>query len=58
MKFFFSLDNKWNFIKDEVQSGRIRMKYVSTEYQLADILTKGLAKGRFNFLKDKLSLRV
>jgi len=49
---------EFHFIKDEVQSDRIRMEYVSTEYQLADILTKGLAKGRFNFLKDKLSLRV
>lgn len=51
------IDNKWNFIKDEVQSGRIEMKYVSTEYQLADILTKGLAKKRFNFIKEQLSLR-
>lgn len=52
------IDNKWNFVKDEIQSGRIQMKYVSTEYQLADILTKGLAKNRFNLLKELLSLRV
>lgn len=51
------IDNKWNFVKDEVQSGRVIMKYVPTEYRLADILTKGLARGRFNFIKMLLRLR-
>lgn len=52
------IDNKWNFAKDEIQSGRIQMKYISTEYQLADIMTKGLAPNHFNLLKELLSLRV
>lgn len=46
------IDNKWNFIRDEVQSGRVKMKYMSTEYQLADILTKGLPKDGSLFLKN------
>lgn len=52
------IDNKWNFAKEEIQSGRVKMKYVPSEYQLADILIKGLVRGRFNFLKELLSLRV
>lgn len=50
------IDNKWNFVKEEIQSGRIRMECIPSEVQLADILTKGVPRRRFKSLKDLLSL--
>lgn len=50
------IDNKYHFVKDEVGSGRVTMEYVSTEEQLADLLTKALPKGAFIKFRDLLGL--
>jgi len=39
------IENKWNFVKNEVQNGNIELYYVPSKEQLADLLTKSLAKG-------------
>ena len=38
-------------------SGELKVQYVPTEYQCADILTKALASSRFDFLRSKLTLQ-
>jgi hypothetical protein len=43
-----------HFIRKKVEDKEIEPVYVPTEEQVADILTKGLTKDRFWFLKNKL----
>lgn len=50
------IDNKYHFVKDEVESGRVIMEYVSTEEQLADLLTKALPRRVFVKFRDLLGL--
>ena len=38
------IDTKWHFIRDCIESKRIMLKYISTEHQEADVLTKPLAR--------------
>ncbi|CAN1150187.1 Copia protein [Linum perenne] len=44
------------YIKENLDSGMICIPYIPTTDQVADIFTKGLFKGQFNYLKDKLTL--
>lgn len=50
------IDNKWNFVKEEVQCGNIELNYVPSKEQLADLLTKNLSKGTLNILKNQLNI--
>lgn len=43
-------------IRERIESGLVQLKYVSTETQLADIFTKGLAAPRMQFLLSKLGI--
>ena len=45
-----------HFIRNELKRGVISLPHVSTEFQLADILTKSLPRPRHQFLVDKLML--
>jgi hypothetical protein len=45
---------KINFIQQEVLSGSIEVKYINTDHQIADILTKPLANAKFSQLKKVL----
>ncbi|GJX69174.1 hypothetical protein Tco_0304901 [Tanacetum coccineum] len=45
-----------HFIKEHVENGVIELYFVNTEYQLADIFTKALAKERIEFLINKLGM--
>ena len=38
------IDIRYHFIRERVASGEVELKYVATEHQLADLLTKGLPK--------------
>ncbi|KAH9745876.1 retrovirus-related pol polyprotein from transposon RE1 [Citrus sinensis] len=46
----------FHFIREQVQSGAIRVAHVSSADQLADALTKALPRPRFLQLKDKIGL--
>ncbi|CAJ2664376.1 unnamed protein product [Trifolium pratense] len=46
----------YHFVRENVQRGRFRVSFVSTNDQLADILTKPLLRPRFEFLLSKLHL--
>ncbi|GJT08411.1 hypothetical protein Tco_0842873 [Tanacetum coccineum] len=44
------IDIRHHFIKEQVENGVVELYFVRTEYQLADIFTKPLARERFEFL--------
>lgn len=46
----------FHFVREQVQKGLLRVAYVSTEDQLADVLTKPLLRQRFAILVRKLGL--
>ena len=46
----------FHFIRDQVQSGSLRVAHVSSSDQLADALTKPLSRSLFHSLKDKIGL--
>ncbi|GKD97619.1 hypothetical protein Tco_1381516 [Tanacetum coccineum] len=52
-----SIDVCCHFIKEQVENGIVKLYFVRTEYQLADIFTEPLQRERFNFLIEKLSMR-
>ena len=50
------IDTRYHFIRDYVADGRVVIKHVKTEDQLANILTKSL--GRVNFVELSAIIRV
>ena len=46
----------YHFIRDQVQSGALRVTHVSSNDQLADVLTKPLPHTCFQLLKAKIGL--
>ncbi|GJV64397.1 retrovirus-related pol polyprotein from transposon TNT 1-94 [Tanacetum coccineum] len=51
------IDIIFHFIKEHVENEVIKLYFVNTEYQLADIFTKPLARERIEFLIHKLGMR-
>jgi hypothetical protein len=46
----------YHFIRDQVQSGQLRVIHVSSADQLADLLTKPLSTSTFQLFRDKIGL--
>jgi hypothetical protein len=46
----------YHFIRDRIQKGVVKIRYVSTDEKVTDILTKPLEKGNFVFFKDRLGV--
>ncbi|GJW54580.1 hypothetical protein Tco_0098665 [Tanacetum coccineum] len=51
------IDIIFHFINEHVENGVIKLYFVNTEYQLADIFTKALGRNRIEFLINKLGMR-
>ncbi|GJY05687.1 hypothetical protein Tco_0371627 [Tanacetum coccineum] len=51
------IDIKHHFIKEQLKNGVVELYFVRTEYQLAYIFTKPLARERLEFLINKLGMR-
>nr|GEW71269.1 retrotransposon protein, putative, unclassified [Tanacetum cinerariifolium]GEW72572.1 retrotransposon protein, putative, unclassified [Tanacetum cinerariifolium] len=51
------IDIEYHFIKEHVENGVIKLYFVNTEYQLADLFTKALGRDRIEFLINKLGMR-
>ncbi|GKE52367.1 retrovirus-related pol polyprotein from transposon TNT 1-94 [Tanacetum coccineum] len=51
------IDIKFHFIKEHVENEVIELYFVNTEYQLADIFTKGLGREIIEFLINKLGMQ-
>ena len=47
---------RYHNIQDMVQKGVVKLKYVPTEEQVADVLTKPLSHVKFEYFRDKLGV--
>lgn len=47
---------KYNFLKDKVEAKEVKLVYVNTKEQIADIFTKPLSKESFEYLWDMLGV--
>jgi len=45
-----------DFIRDMVQRGAVKLQYISTNEQIADILTKPLSMVKVVYFRDKLGV--
>nr|GEU93827.1 hypothetical protein [Tanacetum cinerariifolium]GEV00579.1 hypothetical protein [Tanacetum cinerariifolium] len=52
-----NIDIRYHFIKEHVENGVIKLYFVNTEYQLANIFTKALGRERIKFFINKLGMR-
>jgi hypothetical protein len=52
------VDIKYHYVQDEVQNKRIRLQWIPTSEQLADILTKSLGGPLHKQLRSQLLVRV
>ena len=50
------IEIRYHFIRDYVQRGVVHLQYVSTDEQVADILTKALGRGKHVYFRDKLGV--
>jgi hypothetical protein len=48
--------SRWTIIRECVEHGDIHLEFVGTQDQLVDILTKSLAKVRFQELRGRMGL--
>ena len=48
------IEIKYQYIRDMVQRGAVKLQYVATDEQIDDVLTKPLAKVNFEYFREKL----
>ncbi|KAJ0390320.1 hypothetical protein ATCC90586_011926 [Pythium insidiosum] len=51
------VDIRHHFIREKINDGVIKVVYIKTEKQLADILTKGLGTKRLQYLRDAMGIK-
>jgi hypothetical protein len=51
------IDIRYHLVRNCVEEGKLTVEYVGTEEQLADLLTKPLARFRFQALKEKIGIK-
>ena len=47
---------KYQYICDMMEKGVVKLQYVATDEQVADVLTKPLSKVKFEYFRDKLGV--
>jgi hypothetical protein len=50
------IDIRYHSIRDYVQRGIVKLEFVPTDEQVADILTKALPRGKHVHFRDKLGV--
>ena len=50
------IEIKYQYIRDMVQRGVVKLQYVATDKQIADVLTKRLARVKFEKFREKLGV--
>jgi ATP sulfurylase len=50
------IEIRYHYIRDMVQRGAIKVQYVSTDEQVADVLTKPLSRVKFENFRDNLGI--
>ena len=51
------IDIRHHFIREQVEKGIVELYFVKSEFQLADIFTKALARERFEFILPRLGMK-
>nr|GFA32266.1 retrovirus-related Pol polyprotein from transposon TNT 1-94 [Tanacetum cinerariifolium] len=51
------IDIRHHFIREQVERGMVKLYFVMTDYQLADIFTKALPRQRFEFILPRLGMK-
>nr|GFA94937.1 retrovirus-related Pol polyprotein from transposon TNT 1-94 [Tanacetum cinerariifolium] len=51
------IDVRYHFIKEKVEKGIVKLFFVGTEYQLADLFTKALPEEKFKYLVRRVGMR-
>jgi hypothetical protein len=50
------IDIRYHFVRKEVNRGRIKLEFVGSKEQIADMLTKSVTIVAFEYLRDKLGM--
>ena len=50
------IEIRYFYIRDMMQKGFIKLQYVSTDEQVADVMTKPLSRVKFEHFRDKLGV--
>ena len=50
------IEIKYHYIKDMVHRGVVKLQYVATEEQIANVLTKPLARIKFEYFREKFGV--
>ena len=50
------IESKYHYIRDMVQKGAVKLQYVAMDEQIADVLTKPLARVKFEYFREKLGV--
>jgi hypothetical protein len=51
-----NIEIMYHYIIDMVQSGAVKLQYVATDEQIANVLTKTLSKVKFVYFRDNLGV--
>ena len=49
-----NIEIKYHYIRDMVQRGELKILYVVEDKQIADVLTKPLARVKFEYFREKI----
>src|ERR1035438_10232729 len=52
------IDIKYHFLCEWVTSGETTLKYIATQYQVADILAKLLGRSSFEMFREKMGIQI
>ena len=50
------IEIKYHYIRDMVQRGAVKLQYVATEEQIADVLMNPLARLKFKYFRERLGV--
>ena len=50
------IEIKYHYIRDMVQRGAVKLQYVATEEQIANVLMKPLDRVKFDYFREKLGV--
>ena len=50
------IEIKYYFIRDKVQEGEVKLKYIPIDEKTADILTKPLSRIKFAYFREKMGI--